>query len=242
MNPDAAAQQTQSFAFGGGAAETVLHPLVLVMLVAALVLMQVLPRKYVIVPFLLALFFTPLGQQLYVGGVHLLVMRILVLGGWVRLLRIKFLAGKPLFVSPFNAIDRLVSGWALCHSAAVILLWWDRGALVNQVGFLWNVLGGYFLIRALVRSTEDIRRVIEVFAVVATVMAVGMTIEQWKHHNFFGELGGGIPSISFVRDGRIRSQGCFQHPILAGTFGATLLPLSTGCGLAARPSYSLWSD
>ena len=84
MNPDAAAQQTQAFAFGGGAAQTVLHPVVLVMMLASLVLMQVLPRKYVIVPFLLSVFFTPLGQQLYVGGVHLLVMRILILGGWLR--------------------------------------------------------------------------------------------------------------------------------------------------------------
>jgi hypothetical protein len=225
MNPDAAAQQTQSFAFGGGAAETVLHPVVLVMMLASLVLMQVLPRKYVLVPFTLALFFTPLGQQIYVAGVHLLVMRILILGGWVRLFRMKFVNRTRLFVSPFNLIDRGVLFWAACHSLAVIFLWWDRGALVNQVGFLWNVVGGYFLVRALVRDVDDIRQLIKVFAVIATVMAVGMTIEQLKHHNYFGDMGGGIPSISFVRDGRIRSQGCFQHPILAGTFGATLLPL-----------------
>ncbi|HEX4487711.1 MAG TPA: hypothetical protein VH088_15665 [Terriglobales bacterium] len=225
MNPDAAAQQTQAFAFGGGAATTVLHPVVLLMMIASLVLMQVLPRKYVIVPFLLSVFFTPLGQQLYVGGVHLLVMRILILGGWLRLLRMKFLSGKRLYVSPFNAIDRFFLLWALCHSAAVILLWWDRGAVVNQVGFIWNAVGGYFLVRALITNPEDIRRVIKVFVIISAVMAVGMTIEQVKHHNFFGDLGGGIDSVSFVRDGRIRSQGGFQHPILAGTFGAVMLPL-----------------
>lgn len=225
MNPDAAAQQTQAFAFGGGAAETVLHPVALAMMIAALVLMQVLPRKYVMVPFLLSVFFTPLGQQLYLGGVHLLVMRILILGGWLRLLRMKLLSNQRLFVSPFNAIDRFFLLWALCHSTAVILLWWDRGALVNQVGFIWNAVGGYFLVRGLIRNTEDIRRVIQVFALIAVVMAVGMTMEQWKHHNFFGDLGGGIPSISYIRDGRIRSQGAFQHPILAGTFGAIMLPL-----------------
>jgi hypothetical protein len=225
VNPEDAAQKTQAFAFGGGAASTVLHPAVLVMMLVALVLMQVLPRKYVIVPFLLGVFFTPLGQQIYVGGVHLLVMRILILGGWLRLFRIKFLEGKRLYVNPLNTIDRYFLFWALAHSTAVILLWWDRGAVVNQVGFIWNAIGGYFLVRALVRDTEDIRRVLKVFVVICVVMAAGMTIEQLKHHNYFGELGGGIDSVSFVRDGRIRSQGCFQHPILAGTFGAVMLPL-----------------
>ena len=225
MNPDAVAQQTQAFAFGGGAAETVLHPVALAMMLVALLLMQVLPRKYVLTPFLLAVFFTPLGQQLYVGGVHLLVMRILILGGWVRLLRMKFVSRQRLFVSPLHVIDRLFLGWALCHSAAVILLWWDRGAVVNQVGFIWNAVGGYFLVRALVRNPDDIRQTIKVFVLIAVVMAAGMTIEQWKHHNYFGDMGGGIPSVSYVRDGRIRSQGGFQHPILAGTFGAVMLPL-----------------
>ena len=31
-----------------------------------------------------------------------------------------------------------------------------------------------------------------------------------------------------MREGKLRAQGAFQHPILAGTFGATLLPLMVG--------------
>jgi hypothetical protein len=39
---------------------------------------------------------------------------------------------------------------------------------------------------------------------------------------------GGVPLVSEIRDGRIRCQGPFKHPILAGTFGATTLPLFVG--------------
>src|SRR5260370_26047804 len=51
-----------------------------------------------------------------------------------------------------------------------------------------------------------------------------MVNEQIPQQNVFGLLGG-VRSVPEIREGRIRSQAVFQHPILAGTFGATLLPL-----------------
>jgi hypothetical protein len=39
---------------------------------------------------------------------------------------------------------------------------------------------------------------------------------------------GGVPEYTYVREGKLRAQGAFAHPILAGTFGATLLPLFIG--------------
>src|SRR6202021_189907 len=48
--------------------------------------------------------------------------------------------------------------------------------------------------------------------------------EQVTGENIFGLLGG-VRRISQIRGGRIRSEGVFQHAILAGTFGATLMPL-----------------
>ncbi len=49
---------------------------------------------------------------------------------------------------------------------------------MNQVGFLWDALGGYFLVRHLVRNAEDIRRVARVFVGVAVIMAACMLYEQ----------------------------------------------------------------
>jgi hypothetical protein len=51
-----------------------------------------------------------------------------------------------------------------------------------------------------------------------------MINEHLANQNVFG-IFGGVRSIPEVRDGLIRASGVFQHSILAGCFGATLLPL-----------------
>jgi hypothetical protein len=53
--------------FGGGAAEMLLHPLVAAAMLVAIAVILLLPRKYVIVPLLLAAFSIPLGQVVVVG-------------------------------------------------------------------------------------------------------------------------------------------------------------------------------
>ena len=57
--------------FGGGAGTTTLAPVVLVAMVIGVILILVLPRKYVILPLFLLLFLVPASEQIYVGGVHL---------------------------------------------------------------------------------------------------------------------------------------------------------------------------
>jgi hypothetical protein len=51
-----------------------------------------------------------------------------------------------------------------------------------------------------------------------------MVKEQLTLQNVFGLLGG-VQIIPEIRENKIRSQGSFQHAILAGVFAATLLPL-----------------
>ena len=77
--------------------------------------------------------------------------------------------------------------------------------------------------QSLIRDEQDINRAIKCFAVIAGILAICMVNEQISGQNIFGLLGG-VRSVPEIRDGRIRSQAIFEHPILAGTFGATLLP------------------
>src|SRR6266436_4036681 len=72
-------------AFGGGPAATVLHPIILVATIVAVILIFVLPRKKVAVPFLLLVFLGSYGQQVYIAGVHLFVLRIIILAGLFRM-------------------------------------------------------------------------------------------------------------------------------------------------------------
>ena len=59
-------------------------------------------------------------------------------------------------------------------------------------------------------------------------LAVAMVVERTTGRNAFAVLGGVGESDGLLRDGKVRAQGAFEHPILAGTFGATLLPLMIG--------------
>jgi hypothetical protein len=68
--------------------------------------------------------------------------------------------------------------------------------------------------------------VIRVLAILMIIMAPFMLVEHFTQHNYLSILG--APPISGIRDGSIRAQGSFGHPVVAGTVGAMLLPLFVG--------------
>jgi hypothetical protein len=86
----------------------------------------------------------------------------------------------------------------------------------------------YFLLRFLIRDEGDIWRTIQTLAYVAAFVAAIMTYEQATGHNPYAVLQGAQVARYArlaVRDDRFRAQGPFSHSILAGTFGAVLIPL-----------------
>jgi hypothetical protein len=200
------------------------HPFIVAVLILAIVAIFVLPRKYMIVPFFICAFLLPYGQSFYISGLHFFILRILLMFAWIRLAYVKFFTGKNLVTGGFNSIDKVFALWAIFHSIAFVLQYREMGAVINQASFLWDVLGAYFLLRYLIQDGEDIRRVIKVFAVIALVLAVSMLNEKVRDQNWYGYISG-IPLVPLLREGAIRAQGPFAVSILAGTFGATLLPL-----------------
>lgn len=214
----------EHFNFGGGATATVLHPLVLAALILASILILLLPRKFVIIPFFVCILLVPLGQQLFVGGVHVFVYRILILVGCARLAASSFSGRDEALPGGATVLDKVFLAWAILRAAASILFYREMGALINQFGFLWDALGGYFLLRFLVRDNEDIERVIKIFALVAMICGGAMLREHFTGTDTFAFLGGIRQKLEF-RNGTPRAMGPFAHALLAGTFGATLLPL-----------------
>jgi hypothetical protein len=65
---------------------------------------------------------------------------------------------------------------------------------------------------------------LKITAIVILPLALSMIIEKSTQKNIFSVFGG-VPAITVIREGKLRCQGPFGHPILAGTFGATLFPL-----------------
>ncbi len=209
--------------FGGGAWETVLGPGVLVLLLVAIVLILLVRRKFILGPLMFGLFLLPVGQTLVLGGLHLYVSRMLIGVALIRAVTSRS-SHAPLFGAGYNSIDKLFIVWAILRTSAFILRFREIGAVVNQAGFLWDVLGGYFLMRILIQDDDDGLRAIKVLSAVAAVLGLTMLYEKLYQVNLYGLLTT-APIISEVRNGSIRAQGPFHHAILAGTFGATLLPL-----------------
>jgi hypothetical protein len=214
---------THGTTFGGGAAATTLDPIVLIAMVIGAILVLLLPRKYAIVPILFLFFLVPVSQQVVVGGIHLFVSRIIILVGLVKMLWLKLTARTQLLSGSFNSVDRLFLGCVFVQVIAVMLLFLSTDALTNQAGFLLDYLGGYFLLRWLLQDTEDVFRAIKCFAVLVFVVGVCMLGERLTLQNVFGYIGGHF--IPTMRNGQARSQGPFDRELMAGVFGATLLPL-----------------
>jgi hypothetical protein len=211
--------------FGGGASDTVMHPLVAGALLVTIGCLFCLPRKYALVPLLLALFLLPVGQQLHLGGVHLYVPRIIFLFGFGVLAMAKVRSPAPVLAGGWKGLDTIFTLWALFRATAVTCLYWGQlSVLLNQAAFLWDSLGAYFLFRYLIRTPSDIERLAKTFAIIVGFLAVGMVNEHFRHLNVFGYLGG-VQLFPSLRAGSIRAQGPFEHPLLAGSFAATLFPI-----------------
>jgi hypothetical protein len=216
----------QSHIFGGGAGASILSPAVAVLLAVFGILILLLPRKFVIFPFLSGAFLIWLGAQIYVGGVHWLALRILILFACVRLAfaRPRGEVKPSRFGGGFTGIDRAFLGYVLVQAACVMLLFQQTQAVINQFGFLVDFIGGYFVIRFLIQDRDDLYRALNCLACLSALLAFGMVFEQLRQINLFAMLAG-IALSPGVREGKIRSQGVFQHAIPAGTVAATWIPL-----------------
>jgi hypothetical protein len=230
----------QSFKFGGGAAETMLHPAVAAALILAALLVLVLPRKYIIAPLLAAAFLIPSSQVIVVGSAHFGMLRVLIFVAWIRVLGAKFFSRTKIFSGGVNTLDKIFISLAVFTAIDFVLLWLDTGALLNQLGVMYSVLGVYFLLRFLIRDEEDVIRATHVFACLAVVIAGLMVTEQVTGRSpyaFIG-LGSGLKSL-IERGDHPRSMAAFAHPILAGTFGAVLMPLFIAIWLKHKKSGSI---
>ena len=148
------------------------------------------------------------------------MLRILILFGLTRgILKSEFKSIK------LNSIDKILLLWVSCTVIIYSILWDSYSAFINRLGMSVDVLGLYFFMRAMLRDVEDIKRILKAFLIVGILLSISMTFEWFTSKNLFSTFGG-VPEFTLMRDGRLRCQGPFQHPILAGSFGASLFPIA----------------
>src|SRR5208282_4893501 len=206
--------------FGGGSADSVISPFVVVWLLLAIVLIVVLPRRKAIMPFLIAFFTIPIGEVVVVGGIHLTALRILIL---VVLAKRLTFSRREKYPEGVNGIDWAVILWAVSAFIAFFLQFPGTPSLIQGLGVLLDTLGGYLAVRSLIPDGEGMRTTIKTLAIVCAILGACMINEQIRQVNVFGYMGG-IDLVPVFRDGHLRA-GATLGCIPAGAFSGVLIPL-----------------
>lgn len=180
-------------------------------------------REYAPVPLLVGCCYMTMGQGLELGVISLPMYRMFLLVGVIRVV----MKGESL-VGGMNRVDKLVLALMAWMFFASLFHEYEPGSgPLYTLGIIFNISSIYFLIRIWSGSVDEVVGLVAAVGFVLLPVAVEMMVEQAVGKNLFASLGG-IPETVIERNGRLRAQGPFRHPILAGTVGATCLPLMLG--------------
>lgn len=185
------------------------------------------PRKHILLPYVLAACLVPADQRIIIMDLDFSVLRILVVTGVIRLLM-----NKELTPVRWTRFDKLIAAWACCGALIYILQWRDISAIINRSGFLFDVLGMYWLFRHTLRSFDDLKRLANYLAVCAVILVPLVAVEWTTGRNPFSMFG---RVSTATREGLHRCQAAFPHSIMLGLFWATLIPVFIGL---ARTGYN----
>ena len=197
---------------------TTLHPLTAIAVAVFAVFVFTNSRQKSLFPYFAAACFIPAAQRIVVGGLDFNILRLLSLFYVARILirgEWKGFQWKPM--------DTAVVVWGIYSGLALILRQGISQSLALSMGVVLDGAGIYLIFRCLIRSYKDWQRIIECLLLLSIPVAFFFSLEKVTHRNLFSVFGG-VPFLTTIRDGRLRVQGAFAHPIVAGCFWATLMP------------------
>jgi hypothetical protein len=199
--------------------ETLVHPLGIIAVFLLVLFVLFSDRRKAIVPLFIAASAITMDQRLVIFGADFTMLRILLLGYFARVM----IRGEFRSIG-WNRLDTAIVLWSISVTAVMLLTEGSLQILINRLGWSFDLLGIYFVVRFLIRSWSDLRFAASALALLSLPIAILFAVEWATAYNMFS-IFGGVPAETWVRDGRLRCQGAFAHPILAGTFWAAALPL-----------------
>jgi hypothetical protein len=209
---------------------TDLTPLAAVILLAMVGLTWTLPRRFAFCPLLILTCLMPLGQELVLLGLHFPLFRVVLLAGALRVV----FKGEAALLK-WTRLDKVFACWVLVSVVFGTMAKPSMELFVNRMGDAYTAVGAYYYFRCVIVDFEDIVTSVRTLALASLPLAACMLVESNTGHNPFSAFGG-VPVLSPLREGHVRCQGAFRHAILAGTFGATLVPLCVALWFY-RPQY-----
>lgn len=197
---------------------TNIHPVAMVfmLIMAGVVIFSRSSRALLAV--LLVCVFMPMMQRLVVAGLDFSMLRLILMLAWARVLvRGEYRGFQP------TRIDWLFVLWTVSVSVIHVIRVGPDG-IVYRLGTSFDAFTVYFLFRLLVRRREQVYLLCRQLAWITIVLGCFMAYELATRINVFS-IFGSAPLVSIIRDGRVRCQGPFSHPILVGTFGGVIVPI-----------------
>jgi hypothetical protein len=198
---------------------TTVHPLGLGILIAMGLCVLFLPKKWSLFPVLVMTCFVSSAQRIVIMGMDFDFLRIMVLFGVARLI-----LRNEYSVFIWKSLDFAVVAWVVSAVFFNVIQQGTTAVIINRLGFAFDSFGMYFVFRCLINDWEDLNCIILGIFIVSIPIALLFLFEEYTTHNLFAIFGGVAP-ITVIREGRLRCQGAFSHPILAGCFWAACIPV-----------------
>lgn len=148
-----------------------------------------------------------------------------------------------------DALVLLGAGWL---TISFIFLYGIETGLTSGLGPTLDIAIPYLITRIAITSLQDFRRLLIALCPIFAFFAVLLPIEAYLQERFirdafrsvfgaFGRSEFGLTSAFIIatdtRFGFLRAMGPFSHPILAGLFFSSLLPLYHWSGIRGWPRY-----
>ena len=100
------------------------------------------PRRYFLLPYIVAACLIPMNQRVYLGNLDFTVLRILVLAGMLR-----FLIRGEREAIKWHGFDKLILAWSISNTLVYTIQVGTIAAFLNRCGVMYDSLGIYWLCR-----------------------------------------------------------------------------------------------
>lgn len=195
-----------------------MNPIGLVLLICIAAIISQGSRRFAALGLLAGVLFLPQSVNVSLAGVNVFGMRMLEVVAATRIIsrgEIKFLRSTSLDKAFF---------FFFCYLTLIFVIRSDEGVFY-QVGLAIDAIICYISFRVLLQNVQDILWLLRAFLWLLVPFAGLVLIESLTLQNPFSIMGGVAYGADWLRDGRLRCQGSFQHCSLLGTLGAGFLSL-----------------
>ncbi len=196
-----------------------LHPLVALLLAVIIPMILVRSRKAVLVSMLIVMNFVTSAQRISLAGVDLPIMRIVIILAVFRIIMTR----EYLWIKPLN-LDVVIVIQMVISAIDGFLRTPSFSEMVYDVSTLIDSLGGYLIVRTMIRDREDFLAMVRALMWISFPIVLLFIAERLTGRNPMASFGG-VAAYTWIREGKMRVQGPYPHVILAGALWATVVPL-----------------